>query len=285
MIQIFFDKDAGLCAGVQRTIRAALRLAEEHSQVVALGELVHNPVITDNLKKAGIQVITDPARLTQDQHIIIRAHGIPPQSERVLRDQKLTYTDLTCPRVKKVHSIITNYTQKGYEIIIIGGAHHPETIGHRGYAGIKGRVISTPQEAEQLALNPEKYYLLITQTTISTQLFTEIIPILQNKSRKLTIKETICPAVTGRQEWIKRYAPLTEASLIIGGKNSSNSGKLYELAMQYNRAYWLGKSEELTPDLIRYKSIAVTAGTSTPQEVIQTVLAYFSQQGAAITAC
>jgi 4-hydroxy-3-methylbut-2-enyl diphosphate reductase len=260
-------------------------LAGEHNRVIALGELVHNPVITGNLKAAGIQIITDPAQLTTDQHIIIRAHGIPPQLERELRERRLNYTDLTCPRVKKIHRTIINHVQKGDEILIIGGAHHPETIAHKGYAGSKGRVISTLQEARQLSLNPEMSYLVITQTTIATQLFEEIIPILEPKSKKLTIKNTICPAVTGRQLWIKKYAPLTEASLIIGGKNSSNSSKLYELEVEYNRAYWVEKREELTPELLQYKSMAITAGASTPHEVIQDILAYFKQQGASVIAC
>jgi len=269
MIKIFIDSNAGLCPGVNRAINEAVRFARNKEQVYSYGDLVHNQDVLSRLAAAGINTVHDLTTLPPEARVIIRAHGITPADEAYIKEHCAEYIDLTCHLVKNVHKAILQNSDT--QIVIIGDANHPETIGHLGYAAGRGLVIKSIKEADELKI--EDPCLVIAQTTTSYELFMSIVSRLKNKYPHIKIKNTICTFVVERQEWIKQYAAQCTASLIIGGKNSSNTGKLYEIATQYSTAFWIKNQDELDLDVMKtFDSLALTAGTSTPNETINRVI-------------
>ena len=285
MIKIFIDKHAGFCSGVKRTLKRAMEISKVKKNIVSLGELIHNPVIIKSLENAGISVANKKEEIKKDNYVIIRAHGIPPVTENWLNSHNISYKDLTCPRVKNIHRTINQYAGKDYKIVIIGNPNHPEVIGHLGYAADKGVLISNIDEASNFTTN--KKVIIIAQTTISEAKFKEIVKILRKNLKVEDIIElnTICSSVKKQQAWIKKYARISDASLIIGGKKSSNSEKLYNIAKEYSTAFWIERTEEIEPELFSYSTIALTAGASTPDKTIEEVLELFRNKGAELLRC
>ncbi|NOY09387.1 MAG: 4-hydroxy-3-methylbut-2-enyl diphosphate reductase [Spirochaetes bacterium] len=276
MTRVLYDKHAGLCAGVKRTIRGAVKAANENSNVTTFGELVHNPIVTGNLKKYGIAFVHSMEELSGSRYVIIRAHGIPPKDEDYLRSSKIRYLDLTCPRVKIIHRKIDYYSKLGYKILIVGYPEHAETKGHLGHAGKNGMVVSSPEDISRLDINGK--ILIVAQTTISEKLFNNIIKALGKKAGKAQIVNSICPFVLNRLRWIRKYSKIAEASVIIGGFNSSNTKQLYETAETSGKAFWIAYPDQLNIKLLsQYKTIALTAGASTPDTTIREVLTLFKK--------
>jgi (E)-4-hydroxy-3-methyl-but-2-enyl pyrophosphate reductase len=279
--KVIFDKKAGLCPGVKRTIMDALAISGKEQNVVSYGELIHNPFVVSQLEANGIRVVRNLSEIDNSRYVIIRAHGIPPEEEAYLVKNNIRYIDLTCPRVKSVHKIITEHKESGYSILIAGHASHPETIGHKGYAGTSGTIVSTPAEA--LRLHPTGKCVLIAQTTISEDLFADIFRILASKNRAITQVDTICQFTVSRQKWIEEHSKKAGLSIIIGGKKSSNTGILYSIALRNSKAMWTEEPHELDSlDIEHYEVIAVTGGTSTPIEVFDQAASIFKAKGAVI---
>lgn len=283
MTRVLYDKNAGLCAGVKRTIRGAIKAVDEKSQVTTFGELVHNPIVTQNLKDYGINFVHNRDELESGQYVVIRAHGIPPQDEVYLKNNNINYIDLTCPRVKIIHNKIDHYRKLGYKIIIIGYPGHAETKGHLGHAGKNGIVISSPEDIKKLHIGNRT--LIVAQTTISERLFNDVIKGLGDKVKNAEVAKSICPFVINRLRWIEKYSKIAEASVIIGGFNSSNTKQLYETAKQYGKAFWIAYPEKLDIlNLRTFKTIALTAGASTPDSTIQEALSLFRKNNFSVTA-
>ncbi len=294
MALVIYDRDAGMCTGVKRSIDGALKTAINvggSKEIVTYGELIHNPVIITKLKKRGIKIVNTLNRITLNNFVIIRAHGIPPEDENYFKENGIEYLDLTCPIVKSIHKKITDYKDRGYKIMIVGHPKHPETIGHMGYAGNAGFVVSNPEDLKINSKDQDTQYrgidsktLIIAQTTISEKLYQEVIIESKAKEKGATVLYTICPFVLGRQRWIDKMSRESDAAIIIGGKNSSNTRRLYELAKSNCETYWIVRPEELPiNDLKNYTQIALTAGASTADETIQEVLHNLKQRGFQIT--
>ncbi len=282
MTRVLLDRSTGLCDGVKRTISGALKAAKLKHNVVSYGELIHNPDVTRDLKNSGISVRHRLEELDKSQYVIIRAHGIPPEEEKILKERGISYLDLTCLRVKRIHKNISKKRKLGFKIIIVGDPKHPEVRGHLGYAGAdSGVVLSSSREAEFYSGTGKHF--VFAQTTTSPDFFYSIIHILKEKGLDLHTMDTLCPFVLKRQEWIAKYSRLTEASLIIGGKNSSNTQKLFEIALENGAAYWIRSAGDLEVEkILKHSSIAFTAGASTPDETIQEVIRKLESGGAVI---
>ena len=287
MTRVLYDKNAGLCAGVKRTIRGAIKAVDEKNNVTTFGELVHNPIVTQNLKNYGISFVHEREELKSGQYVVIRAHGIPPRDEMYLKKKNIQYIDLTCPRVKIIHNKIDHYRKLGYKIIIIGYPGHAETRGHLGHAGKNGTIISSPEDIKNIHIDSRTISrtLIVAQTTISERLFNNVIKALGDKIRNAEVANSICPFVINRLRWIEKYSQIAEASVIIGGFNSSNTKQLYETARQSGKAFWIAYPEQLDILNLRiFKTIALTAGASTPDSTIQEVLSLFRKNNFSITA-
>jgi len=283
--RVILDRQAGFCSGVKRTIRGAREALKEKKKVVSYGELIHNPDVTESLRRSGIEVRQSLEEIGAEDYVIIRAHGICPREEEALIRRGIPYADLTCLRVKQIHRRIAEKRAQGYTILIVGDPQHPEVKGHLGYAGAEaGMVISRPEQAELIAAKGG--ILVLAQTTTSPELFREVVRLLKAGGAGVQTLDTLCPFVLKRQRWIRRFSRLAEASLVIGGRNSSNTEKLVRLAAQNGPAYWIQNLKELDAGrVLSHSTLALTAGASTPQEDIREVVAFLRERGAKVEPC
>lgn len=284
MTRVIVDQSAGFCGGVRRAIRSAGKLLSDgptSQRIVSYGQLVHNREVTDALAGEGLRSAASLADVADGDTVVIRTHGIPPEEERLLRSRQVEISDLTCPRVKRVHLGIQAKRKEGYRIVVVGDPHHPEVKGLLGYAGSSGVVVCTAEEARNYT--DRRKIAVFAQTTITPQLFTEVVRVFEKKGLEMTVTNTLCPFVVNRQRWIGRFSRLADASLIIGGKNSSNTRKLYAIASRNGPAFHLSEASELNPEeILKYPLVALTAGASTSGSTIQEVLAALQAAGAVI---
>jgi len=284
MTRVIVDRNAGFCGGVRRAVRSAGRLLSDgppQARIVSYGQLVHNREVTDALAEQGLQSVASLEDVVDGDTVVIRTHGIPPEEERLLRSQQVTVSDFTCPRVKRIHQGIQAKLKEGYRIVIVGDPLHPEVKGLLGYAGDSGVVVSAAEEVR--GYTDQRKIAVFAQTTITPQLFTEVVQAFEKKGLNMTVSNTLCPFVVNRQRWIERFSRLANASLIIGGKNSSNTRKLYTIASNNGPAYHLSETAELNlEEILKYSLVALTAGASTADSTIQEVLAALQAAGAVI---
>jgi 4-hydroxy-3-methylbut-2-enyl diphosphate reductase len=279
-MKILLDKHAGFCSGVKRAIRKTLSLAAEKPGVTVMGELIHNPVVTEELETKGVQTVDDTETLDDGSFAIIRTHGVPPDREEVLVRRGIPYEDLTCPRVKAVHRTIEAYKDKGYRIAVVGNPKHPEVAGHLGYAGEAGILMASVEDAE--ACQPLEKLVVLAQTTISPSLFERVTSVLRKKVKEFVVGNTLCSTFLRRLAWIEEHSQKAQASLIVGGKNSSNTAKLHQIASEHGRAFWIERAEEMPAELFALSPVALTAGASTPRESLMKVIARLEEGGAEI---
>jgi len=286
MTRVLFDRRAGFCAGVKKAIRGARHVAGKRGNVVSYGELIHNPEVIKSLAEEGIRVKYDLEEIAGHEFIIIRAHGIPPHEEEWLKKNQRQYLDLTCRRVKEIHRTIIKHREAGYFIVIVGNPDHPEVKGHLGYAGESARVIDSVKKALEFSAsfkNPKTRLLVLSQTTISPGLYNRVVAVLKEQQLQVLPINTLCPFVLKRQDWLRRFSLLADASIIIGGRNSSNTGKLFDIASKNGPVFWLTSAQELEAELIlQYPLVALTAGASTPVEALTEVADILAAHGALI---
>ena len=285
-MEIIIGKTAGLCFGVANAARRAEEEAEKNGKVCYLGELAHNNEIKKDLEKKGVVFVDDIKDVGAtfghlQKELIIRTHGVPKELYEEAKEADIELIDLTCPKVLKIHKLVEEYKDKGYYIFLIGEAKHPEIMGTISYAGGAASIIENAEDVEDAIGDLEKLgkldALAICQTTISMERFDTIINEIKSKLNKkvnLKVINTICPTTKLREEETKRVASEVELMIIIGGKHSSNTKKLYEISSKYcKNSIWIETKAELDLQHIkRFDRIGIMAGASTPQKSIHEVV-------------
>jgi 4-hydroxy-3-methylbut-2-enyl diphosphate reductase len=272
-------KSAGFCFGVKRAIDRVYTLTEKNAgkKVYTLGPIIHNEQVVQDLEQRGVSVVNHPSELESggEEVLVIRSHGVAKTVIEELQRKKIIYEDATCPFVKKIHQTVQEYAEKGYDIVIIGSASHPEVQGILGWADGAGTVIETPQEAEAFELeNVKKKLCVVAQTTFNYKKFKELVEIISKKGYDILAVNTICNATSTRQEEAEELAARSDAMLVIGGTHSSNSRKLYEICKnQCENTFFIQTVDDLRAiSLDSFTSLGITAGASTPNNIIQEVL-------------
>lgn len=275
-MKIIIGKTAGFCFGVKNAIDNVEKELEINEEVYCLGELVHNTQITEELKQKGAKFIDDVENAKGK--VVIRAHGVPKNTYKKAQELKLAIKDLTCPKVLHIHNIAEEFSEKDYFIFLIGQRNHPETIGTMSFCGRESIVIEEIKDVEN-ALNEfnksnKEDALVIAQTTYSLEKFNKICEELKKDIPNIEIKNTICNATKMRQEETKEISQEVEAMIIVGGKHSSNSNKLYEIARRYcSTVFFVETKNELDINAIKNKNkIGIMAGASTPAKSIQEIV-------------
>lgn len=277
-MEIIIGKTAGFCFGVQNAVSKTVEQLNKANSIYCLGELVHNKQVTNELIEKGVKFIDNIEEAKNK--VIIRAHGIPKEIYQIAKELKLEVIDLTCPKVLHTHKLAEEYANKGYFIILTGKINHPETIGTMSFCGDNYFVIEEEKELEQAI---EKFrnsssdkLLLISQTTYSMENFRRISKNLQEKiaSDKLEIKNTICSATQQRQEETEEISKQVDLMIIVGGKHSSNTTKLYETADKHcKNVLFIETAEEVDiKQLVGIKKIGIMAGASTHKKSIEQVV-------------
>ena len=277
-MEVTVAKSAGFCFGVKRAMDMVYAEADNCEKVYTLGPIIHNEQVVEDLEKRGVYAIDSPADLPKGEEatVIIRSHGITKEVFEELEKKNVRVVDATCPFVKKIHNIVQEKKSEGYEIVVVGSASHPEVQGICGWCGNDCTVLQTPEEAENFRCFGDKKICLVAQTTFNYKKFEDIVDILRKKSYDILVMNTICNATEERQTEAGTIARKSDAMIVIGGKHSSNTRKLYEICKnECLNTHFIQTLDDLDLKLFQsFRSVGITAGASTPNKIIKEVQSY-----------
>lgn len=283
-MEIIVGKTAGFCYGVKNAVSNTEEKLKELKKICCLGELVHNGEVIKKLENLGLKIINKIE--DSDSKLIIRAHGIPKEIYDKAKRMNIELLDYTCPKVLKIHDIAREYSGKEYFIFLIGGKEHPESIGTISFCGENSYLIEEKEDIEfakdKLQKSKMKKLLIIVQTTFSMQKFNDFVEEIKKdlpEDVELEIKNTICNATKIRQEETESISKDVECMIIIGGKNSSNTRKLFDISKKncINTFIIETKDEIEKEQICQFKKIGIMAGASTPKESIDEVIKKISK--------
>ena len=278
-LTVYMAAPRGFCAGVDRAIQIVEMALEKWGKPVYVRhEIVHNKYVVDDLKSKGAIFIKEVNEAPVDRPIIFSAHGVPKSVPLEAQRREMIYVDATCPLVSKVHIEADRHFENGLQIVMIGHAGHPETIGTMGQLPDGGvLLVENTEDVKNLTVRDPNKLAYVTQTTLSIDDTAEVVEAL--KVRFPTIvgphKEDICYATSNRQAAVKEIAPDVDALLVIGAPNSSNSQRLVEVAKKAGckNSQLVQRATEINWDkLMDIKSIGITAGASAPEILINEVI-------------
>ena len=266
--EIIVAKHAGFCFGVRRAVDTASSAAP----AVTLGPIIHNPQMVEMLRRQGVVSVDGPHAIPPGARVVIRSHGVGRREFEDLLSRDCTVLDATCPFVLKIHRIVEKESKLGNTIIIIGNENHPEVMGIKGWSGDKTYVIGSVSEAKNFDLDV-KNLVIVSQTTFNYKKFQEIVEIFEKKRYDIRCLNTICNATEERQTEAREIAKKVDAMIVIGGKNSSNTQKLFEICKEEcDNTYYIQIADDMDFSTIRgMQQIGITAGASTPKKIIEEV--------------
>ncbi len=278
-MNVVVAEHAGFCFGVTKAVETVYdQIKDGNLNIYTFGPIIHNETVVGDLEKKGVRVIEDPDELNEitDGTIVIRSHGVTRQILRKLKDTGLNVIDATCPFVKRIHKIVGEESAKGKSIIVVGSKSHPEVEGIVSYAGESVYVIESPEKAKEFDGDKSLEYTVVSQTTFNRKKFQETIEILNNYGYNINVVNTICNATDERQSEAETIASKADVMIVIGGANSSNSRKLFEICSQKCiNTYFIQTLDDLHLDLPKSVGlVGITAGASTPKNIIEEVQNY-----------
>ncbi|MDD3725780.1 MAG: 4-hydroxy-3-methylbut-2-enyl diphosphate reductase [Candidatus Ratteibacteria bacterium] len=271
MKKLLVARNIGFCFGVQRTVEIAKRLLLHYRELYSIGDIVHNPLVMEDLKSKGLKVVRSKDGI-EGGRFIVRSHGIGPTTLYSLKKKGLEIFDATCPSVKKIQALIKKLDKEKYFIIIIGNEKHPEVMGLQEYGT---RTLILGKDGEPPALKTLDKIAIIGQTTLSFEEYIRKAGYIAEMpfSRKVVIYNTICKVTGERQKEAAEIGREADAVCVLGGRNSSNTTKLYETVKRYNRnVFYIERMEDIEDiPFLRFNSIGLISGTSTPEDFIAEV--------------
>ncbi len=284
-LDIYLAAPRGFCAGVDRAIKIVeMALEKWGAPVYVRHEIVHNKFVVDGLREKGAVFVEELDECPTDRPVIFSAHGVPKAVPAEAAAREMIYVDATCPLVSKVHIEAERHAANGLQMVMIGHAGHPETIGTMGQLP-DGDVLLVETVDDVATLEPRDPDKLafVTQTTLSVDDTADIVAALQNRFPEIVgpHKEDICYATTNRQEAVKAMAPKIEALLVIGAPNSSNSRRLVEVGSKAGCTYAQLVQRATDIDwraLSGVGSLGITAGASAPETLVNEVIDAFRQR-------
>ena len=275
MMEVTLAKSAGFCFGVKRAVDMVYEEAGKGEKVYTFGPIIHNEEVVSDLKSKGVEVINTIEELSQIKNatVIIRSHGVAKSVYDMLERQQVRIVDATCPFVKKIHNIVKEHTEQGEDIVIIGNAKHPEVEGIKGWGKDNVIVIENEEDAEKYVPNEGKKVCIVSQTTFNYKKFQDLVEIISKKMYDIIALNTICNATEVRQTEAMQLAKVSDAMIVIGGKSSSNTQKLYEICKrECKNSNYIQTLVNLDLDAFQsFRSVGITAGASTPNNIIKEV--------------
>jgi (E)-4-hydroxy-3-methyl-but-2-enyl pyrophosphate reductase len=272
-MEIIIAKNSGLCYGVKRALQMAkVTRKQKKGEVSTFGDLIHNPQVIQDLKKQGIQSIESFDQIKEGT-VIIRSHGVSPEIYDILNRKKIDIVDATCPIVKRIQKLVAALAKKEDEVIIVGNKEHPEIKGLIGYSEGKGIIVE--HETQAKILPSKKRRAVLAQSTQDLFLFIRVVATLIEKTEELQVYNTICQSTQTRQKSTSELASCVDTLLIIGGKKSSNTQKLFQISKRIlSNTYFIENAGQITPAMVKgSKIIGLSGGASTPPEAIDEAVA------------
>lgn len=265
---------AGFCMGVSLALKKLDRAVREQAgPICTLGPIIHNPQALHAYEAMGVRCLERAEWASREEHVLIRAHGVPRDVETLLRERCARVEDATCPRVKKAQLAIAGATRHGETLLLFGEESHPEVAGLISYACGVAHVFDSLEALERIPLNPTLGYVLASQTTQDRETFEKIATLLSPGLSRLTVLSTICDATKKRQEEALRIAAQVDVMVVVGGRTSGNTRRLANVAQGVGiRTFLVETAAELvSADFAGSRIAGLTAGASTPCELIDAV--------------
>ena len=280
-MEYIVGKTAGFCYGVKNAVEKSEKALENEKPIYCLGEIVHNKNVVKDLENKGIIFIDDLKQNLEKRKTIIRAHGIAKEVYTQADKMGIDLIDLTCPKVLKIHKIVSEYNEKEYYIFLVGSKKHPEIRGTASFCGDDVSIIENIDDInisiDNFKKSNRKKLAIVVQTTFSLQKFTEITESIKKKFKNfenIEVVNTICNATKIRQEETEELSKKVDCMIIVGGKNSSNTKKLYEISKKNcNNTICVEEVNEIDKGALKQGNIVgIMAGASTPQCSINSVI-------------
>lgn len=286
-MEIVVGKTAGFCFGVKNAVEKTREQLEKTSNLYCLGELVHNKQIIEDLEKSGLKIIETIEDAKDNSNLIIRAHGVGPEIYEIAKFKNISIVDLTCPKVYSIHEMAKKYKDENYYIFFMAERKHPEAIGTSGFCGNNMTLIENEEDIEGAIKNFENSNLkktaVIAQTTFSVEKFDKIVSKIKNYMDEnhidIEINKTICNATQMRQSETEEMSVNVDRMIIIGGKNSANTKRLYDIASSKCKDTVLVQTKDDLENIEyirKANKIGVMAGASTPKESIDGVIDFIN---------
>jgi 4-hydroxy-3-methylbut-2-enyl diphosphate reductase len=282
-MKVLVANNIGFCSGVRRAVAIVEReLLKRNKPTYSFGPLIHNADYVRRLEKNGLKVISSleelnkrrlkPAATGRNNRglVVVPAHGLPPDKVSQVRKHGMRLLDATCPLVRHLANRAYALVEEGWNVVIVGDAHHPEIEYVVGQGQGKPVVVERPAEARTLKYVGKR--AVLGQTTLTHNIFSRVVNALVGKSKILLIEDTLCPEVRSRQEEAERLAKQVDIVLVVGGRNSANTTRLREIAKKYTIAYHIENKKDLKEKWFRrVETVAVVAGASTPERIVRDV--------------
>ncbi|WP_031471370.1 4-hydroxy-3-methylbut-2-enyl diphosphate reductase [[Clostridium] aminophilum] len=275
-MRVIVAESAGFCFGVKRAMDIVEKqISEGIKPIYTYGPIIHNEEVVSDLESRGVKVLENEEDLlaVREGTVILRSHGVARRVYDLLNERGIRYVDVTCPFVSKIHQIVQEQNRNGRRVIIVGSADHPEVQGIVGWADEHTRVINSPEEFLDLKLSKEEKLSVVAQTTYNYKKFQYLVEKIAELGYDTLCLNTICNATQERQAEAKSLASSVDAMIVIGGKSSSNTRKLYDICRQEcSNTYYIQTLKDLKPDrTITVRNVGITAGASTPNKIIEEV--------------
>jgi 4-hydroxy-3-methylbut-2-enyl diphosphate reductase len=283
-LKITIANSAGFCFGVKRAVDLVYKEANTNNNVYTFGPIIHNESVVNDLTQMGVKVIYSLEELKECPKgtIIIRSHGVSEAIFEEIASYGHNVIDATCPYVKKIHKIAKEHNNTGKHIVIVGNRSHPEVEGIVGWCNLPRdyTVIENEMEAEQFDLPIHRKLCIVSQTTYNYKKFQDIVEIISKKGYDIFVLNTICNATQERQTEAYQLAKQSDAMIVIGSEQSSNTKKLYEICKkECENTYYIQKLDDLDLNLFKsYRNVGITAGASTPNNIIKEVHTVMSEK-------
>lgn len=284
MSKVTVAESAGFCFGVDRAVKMVYSELEKNTKVATLGPIIHNQDVVNDMKAKGARIIDSVDELEADETVVIRSHGVGREIYEQIAAKGNRMLDATCPFVSRIHKIVAEKTRQGYFILIAGDASHPEVQGIVGHCDENCLVFKDNFELkaffEKKYTNLKKKLAIVAQTTYNIVVWDECLNVIPKNDPNIEISDTICNATDTRQSDAAELAKDSDIMLVVGGRHSSNTVKLYEVCSRYCKTYHIENSDELRslkiPDA---EKIGITAGASTPAYIIKEVQTTMAENG------
>ena len=275
MKEVKLAKSAGFCFGVKRAVEMVYKEAEHNDHIYTFGPIIHNEEVVRDLEDKGVIVLNSVEELQtiKGGTIIIRSHGVSKEIYDIMKAHNMNVVDATCPFVKKIHRIVSEHSANGETIIIIGNDTHPEVEGIKGWCTGDVFVVENEQQVEKISISDKKKVCIVAQTTFNYNKFQDLVEIIRKKVYDIIAVSTICSATEERQTEARKLASESDAMIVIGGRHSSNTQKLYQICKnECEFTTFIQKLDDLQlEELSSVRSVGITTGASTPNNMIEEV--------------
>lgn len=274
-MEIKLAKTAGFCFGVKRAVDMVYEQSDKDKKVYTYGPIIHNDEVVKELRAKGVEIIDSEEELKniKEGTVVIRSHGVQKYIYDICEANNLEIIDATCPFVKKIHRIVEEHSANNTHVVVIGNSNHPEVLGIVGWAKGPVTVIENEEEAADFKADLVEKICIVSQTTFNYTKFKDLVEIISKKGYDIIVLNTICNATEERQKEAFELASECDGMIVIGGRNSSNTQKLYGICKkECDNTLYIQTLDDLDLNLFKStSSLGITAGASTPNNIIKEV--------------